>query len=329
MKKILTAIAIICTLTAYGQTAQDYYNSGGDKATAQDFAGSIKDFDKAIKLDPKYTSAYYNRGTSKMYLKDYKGALADFDKAIELKPDFLNAFTNRGVAKLKLDDLKGAIQDFDAAIKLDANNASAYFMRGQVKMQMQDMDGGCKDLTKAKELGDTRADKFLQQYCGSQTTATTENKSNESLMIDWPDEEGWRVANQQDNAEQTMIELLRNKETFDNWTEIGTMFVYKGVSASKKIPITNTMDFLSENAKKTCPTAKVTMIEKDESAKYPWIIFKIECSSSKEAESQVWYAIQGTNELYVNFRGVKKETIPADLQDKWVKFFKTAKIVAQ
>lgn len=328
MKKLLTTIAIIGSLTAFGQTAQDSYNKGNEKANSQDFAGSIKDFDKAIKLDPKYTDAYYNRGTSKMYMKDYKGALADFNKAIELKPDFLNAFTNRGVAKLKSDDLKGAIQDFDAAIKLDPANASAYFMRGQVKLQSGDTDAGCADLTKSKELGDKRADKFLEKYCGNKSTTATENKTNESLMIDWPDAEGWKVANQQDNAEQNMIELVRNKETLDNWTEIGTMYVYKNIPGSKKIPITKTMDLMYDGAKNNCPSAKVTMIEKDENAKYPWIIFKIECSS-KGTESQVWYATQGTNELFVNFRAVKQKTVPADLQDKWVKFFKSAKIVTQ
>ena len=70
------------------------------------------------------------------------------------------------------------------------------------------------------------------------------------------------------------------------------------------------------------------MIEKDENAKYPWIIFKIECPSNG-SESQVWYATQGTDEMFVNFRAVKQKKVPADLQVKWVKFFKTAKIVTQ
>jgi tetratricopeptide (TPR) repeat protein len=328
MKKLLTTIAIICSLTAFGQTAQENYDKGNEKVNSQDFAGSIKDFDKAIKLDAKYTDAYYNRATSKMYVKDYKGAISDYNKAIELKPDFLNAFTNRAVAKLKSNDPKGAIQDFDSAIKLDPTNASAYFMRGQVKLQSGDTDAGCGDLGKAKELGDKRADKFIQQYCSNTNSSTTANKTIESLMIDWPDAEGWKVANQQDNSEQKVIELLRNKETFDNWTEIGTMTVYKGINASLKIPITKTMDLMYDSAKKNCPSAKLTMIEKDDKAKYPWIIFKIECDS-KGSESQVWYATQGTDELFVNFRAVKQKTIPADLQDKWVKFFKTAKIVSQ
>ena len=332
IKKSLTVLAIIYSLSTVGQTAQENYNNGNDKANTQDFAGSIKDYDKAIKLDAKYIDAYYNRATSKTYIKDYKGAIADYDKAIELKPDFLKAFTNRGVAKLKSNDLKGAIQDFDSAIKLDPTNSSAYFMRGQVKMQSGETDAGCGDLSKSKELGDNRADKFLEKYCGGKSAPTTENKTIESLMIDWPDSEGWKVANQQDNAEQNMTELLRNKETFENWTEIGTMQVLKGMGSlkTKNLPITFFMNQMHEEAKKNCsPAAKLTMIEKEETAKYPWIIFKIECSSSKGTESQVYYITQGTNDLFINFRAVKQKTVPSDLQDKWVTFFKTSKIIAQ
>ena len=184
MRKLITILALAISATTFGQTAQDAYNKGNEKSNSQDFAGSIKEYDKAIKLDPKYTDAYYNRGSSKMYVKDYKGAVADFDKAIQQKPDFLNAYTNRGVAKLKLNDTKNAIKDFDSAIQLDSKNALAFFMRGQVKLQSGDMDGGCSDLSQAKQLGDDRADKFLNQYCADKNS-TTESRPNESLMLDW------------------------------------------------------------------------------------------------------------------------------------------------
>lgn len=325
MKKLLTTIAIITSLSAFGQTAQDFYNKGVKKSNSQDFAGSIKDYNKAIKLDSKYTDAYYNRGTSRMYMKDYKGALADFDKAIELRPDFLNAYKNRGVVKLKLNDMKGAIKDLDVVLKIDPNNVSSYFMRGQIKLQSGDTEGGCGDLSKANELGDTRAQKFLQQYCGNIKSSNTEDRPNESLMIDWPDAEGWKVASNQEDKERKVIELLRNKETFDNWTEIGTMMVYTSL---RNVPVNAAMNAMYEQAKKNCTSAKLTFIEKDDKAKYPWIIFKIECGS-KTPESQVWHIMQGTNEMYVNFRAVKQKTVPGDLKDKWTKFFKTAKIVTQ
>ena len=54
------------------------------------YKGAIADYDKAIKLDPKYISAYYNRGLAKYDLKDYEGASSDFDKANELNPELKN-----------------------------------------------------------------------------------------------------------------------------------------------------------------------------------------------------------------------------------------------
>ncbi len=329
MKIALLNIAIILSLSTYGQTAQEYYNSGTDKANKKDFEGSVRDYDRAIRADPKYTDAYFNKGTSELYLKEYKEAISDLDKAIELKPDFLKAYTNRGIAKLKTDDLKGAIADFDAALKIEPGNASSYFMRGQVKLNAGDTKGGCYDLTKANELGDTRAQKFLNQYCGKIASSETVGTQKQSLKLDWPDAEGWKIASNQGDNEKKVIELLRNNETFDNWTEIGTMMVYPMTDpALRNVPVEAKMNIMYEQAKKSCPVAKLTFIEKDENAKYPWIIFKIECGTATP-ESQVWQIVQGSNEMYVNFRAVKQKNIPDDLKNKWVAFFKTGEVVAQ
>jgi hypothetical protein len=329
MKKIISIIGFFLTVTVFGQTPQEFYNKGTEKANSQDYIGSISEFDSAIKYDVNYTDAYYNRATSKCYIQDYKGAIIDFNKAIELRPDFINAFRNRGAAKLKLNDSKGAIADFDYIIKLEPNNKSVYFMRGQAKLAEGEADGGCEDLFKAKDLGDKRADVYIQKYCNHYSPSKSENKNIESLMIDWPDSEGWRIANQHDNNKEKMIELLRNKESFDNWTEIGTMWVLKNTPLSKKLPIKKTMDLMYKNALEKCPSAKITMLEMDEKADQPWVIYKIECSSTEGTESQVWLNIQGTKELFINLRAVKQATLPLDLQEKWITFFKTAKIVVQ
>lgn len=328
MKTHLISLLLILSINAFSQTADDFYNNGSAKANAGDLIGAIKDFDKAISVDQNFSPAYYNRGTAKLMLNENEAAIKDFNKAISLKPDYSNAYSNRGVARMKLGENKNALEDLNNSIKLDQKNVNAYFMRGQLKLQMDDVDGGCADLAIAKENGDKRADKFIQKYCDKKKTNDIGKKGTEYLMIDWPDSEGWKVANEQDNSKEKMIELLRNNETFENWTEIGTMFVYKTIRADLNIPLKATMDYLVENSKKSYgQSVKATLIEKDENAKFPWIIFKIECSSSKGTESQVWYAIQGTDEMFVNFRAIKQGTIPQELQDKWVKFFKSSQIV--
>jgi tetratricopeptide (TPR) repeat protein len=321
MKKIFLAIALISSLTTFSQTAIEWYNKGNEKLNANDYAGSVKDYDKALMLDPKFVDAYYNRGTSKIYLKNYTGAIDDYTKAIGLKPDFVSAYLNRANAKLSLNDSKGALIDLDAIIKLDPAHAVAYLMRGQVKLNQDDMTGGCADLNKAKALGDTRAENILQKFCAATT-------GREKLKLDWPASENWKIASDQENDQQHMVELVKSNETLKNWAEIGTMTAVKGIV----VPVDKVMNMLFEQTREKAPDSKLTVIEKDEKAEYPWIMFTIESprfTDDSVPESQLWYVIQGKQALYTNFRAIKKATISPDLKEKWSKFFKSGKIVVE
>ena len=67
-----------------------------------DYEAAIKDFDKAIALEPNDASAYYNRGTSKSNLGQDRAAIDDYDKAIALNPNYAAAYNNRGISKKNL-----------------------------------------------------------------------------------------------------------------------------------------------------------------------------------------------------------------------------------
>ena len=84
MKNILFTLALLISFVSFGQTAEEYFDSGYDKAEAKDYNGAIADFTKAIEINPNYAIAYYNRGFLKNDLKDYNGAIADYTKAIEI-----------------------------------------------------------------------------------------------------------------------------------------------------------------------------------------------------------------------------------------------------
>jgi len=316
-------MVLTASLIASAQTAREEYNKGNDKASAQDYKGSIKHFNKALKQDPQFTDAYFNRGTSKMYLEDYEGAIEDYDKAIELNPEIISAYKNRGVAKMQTREWQSAQQDFDRVVQLEPNDASVYLMRGQVHRELGDPPSACTDFQKSKELGDSRADQLLKKYCSNSSGLVAQM---ESLRLDWPESEDWHVAHQQENEQIKMVELVRGTETLENWSELGTMMVYKNIPRSLNMPLEKSMEIIYESSRKDCPDSKVTMIEKNEQAEYPWIIFKLECPN-KRSESQIWHAVQGTDELFVSFRAVKAPSISTDLQDTWVAFFKTAQVV--
>ena len=61
---------------------------------------------------------YTSRGSVKFTLGYPKEAIKDFDRAIELNPKSANAYHNRGAAKLALGRREEAEKDFDKAKRL-------------------------------------------------------------------------------------------------------------------------------------------------------------------------------------------------------------------
>ena len=71
-------------------------------------------------LPPRHISAYNNRGIAYYKLKEYKKAIKEFSKAIKLNPEFAAAYLNRGSAYDKLKQTGSARLDFKKAISIFA-----------------------------------------------------------------------------------------------------------------------------------------------------------------------------------------------------------------
>jgi tetratricopeptide (TPR) repeat protein len=323
MRKLFTILTITFLTASFGQTADEFLKAGVEKHNAKDLEGAINDYSKAIKLDKNLTNAYLNRGMCEQALKNYKDAYKDFEFTTKLNPKSASAFYCKATVLVAQEKFKEAITDLDRTIELELTTPNALTLRGQVKAQLGDKTGACEDFNKAKQIGDKQSEKLLSTYCGNET------QDGESFMLHWPESENWKIGSNQEDAKMTMLELIHSNETFENWTEIGTCTAYKN---AVNIPCDVAMNMMFEQSKKNSPKAKLTFIEKDEKAEFPWIIFTIECpnfKNDKNPESQLWYIIQGKTSLYTNFRAIKKSSIPNDLKEKWTSFFKSGKIIYQ
>jgi tetratricopeptide (TPR) repeat protein len=321
MKSYFTLLVTIISFSVAGQSAQEQYQIGIEKHKQLDFKGAIKDYDKAINLDKSYALAYFNRGTCYMALKETKAAMRDFNETIELDPKFAKAYYGRASLYVMQEKYIESLPDLDKTIEFDPRTPNALTLRGQIRAQTGNKAGACDDFRQAKDNGDPRADGYLTEFCGNV------QEEGESFVLDWPESENWKLGDSQQDDKMSMLELIHTNETLENWTEIGTMISIKGV---KNLGMDNAMNLMYEQAEQTAPKAKLSFIEKDETAEYPWIIFMIEASkftNDKRPESQLWYIVQGKTSLYTNFRAIKKDTIPEELKTKWIAFFKTGKVV--
>jgi len=160
-------------------------------------------------------------------------------------------------------------------------------------------------------------------------TASAHGQKQENLKIIWPEEYKWKIGSNQEDGNISMLELIPGDETLEKWTIMGTMMSLKG---AKNIPMDAIMQTMIDQAKQNAPKATLTLIEKNESDKSHWIIFKIESprfNNDKNPESQLYYIIQGETSLYTNFVAIKEKSLSKEFVDKWTAVFKSSEIIWQ
>ncbi len=121
---VLTFVAVSACDNATENSKNTLLNTGS-KIGNSAIQGSIAEFTKAIKLDPKSAKAYAGRGALKYAMGDSKGAIADLSKAVELNPKSLTAYSGRGSAKFATGDIPGATADFISVGRLMLFSTSA------------------------------------------------------------------------------------------------------------------------------------------------------------------------------------------------------------
>ncbi len=84
---------------------------------------ALKQYDRAIKLDPYYVEAIYNRGSLQYKRRQVTKAGKDFEKVIELDSNFAKAYNNLGLLNhLFFDKPDKAAGNYKKAIELEPQN---------------------------------------------------------------------------------------------------------------------------------------------------------------------------------------------------------------
>ena len=121
----------------------------------------IKRADETIRLNSLDVAAYVGRGTAYGELRFYERAIRDFDKAISLDPTNPAPYFYRGEAHkaqgspllvasdyVKADGLR-VIKKYDKQISMDARRSSAYRVRGNAYQTIREYKHAIKDFNKA------------------------------------------------------------------------------------------------------------------------------------------------------------------------------------
>jgi tetratricopeptide (TPR) repeat protein len=78
-----------------------------------------KHYDKAIKLNPKYSEAINNLGTIYYSKKSYRRAINQYRRALKITPSSASIYSNLGTAEFARKKYKEALEAYQKALSLD------------------------------------------------------------------------------------------------------------------------------------------------------------------------------------------------------------------
>jgi len=142
--------------------AQEHFDKGMMLIELQQpLRKAIKEFSKAIKLDPKFAAAYIKRGDvlcnlafgpEYLSIKMLHDAFVDFTMAKRLDPKNVRAYISRASCNIVVKDFETAIPELTEAINLDPNSSEAHCERGIALFANNAIEKAISDLSEAIRL---------------------------------------------------------------------------------------------------------------------------------------------------------------------------------
>ena len=109
-----------------------YHNRGLAHLQARHYSDALRDFDRAIEINPRDVSAWVGRGTLLARTGGMERALVELGRAIEIDPSYADAYAKRCFAKMLLDRPRDALPDCRKAVELDPRNRDGHTNLGVV-----------------------------------------------------------------------------------------------------------------------------------------------------------------------------------------------------
>ncbi len=136
--------------------ARPYNNRGKAYLELGMYDNALRDFERALILDPFLGDAYSNRGTVYLFKKEYDRAIADNKRALEIGVSYASNYPkvvyNLGLAYSNRGDQKTAIEHYTEAIRAYSEEPTFYYNRAIARERVGEIVASIADYNQAISL---------------------------------------------------------------------------------------------------------------------------------------------------------------------------------
>jgi lipoprotein NlpI len=137
---------------------------GGMKAAvAGDHEGAIREYDRALALDPDFVDVLAKRAQSNLILQRYNLALADLDRALRLEPRNVALLLQRAGLHREIHASAEVLADLDRALAVTPNDPEIWATRAQTDSESGNDAAAASDIARAAALNPRQPDTLKTQ----------------------------------------------------------------------------------------------------------------------------------------------------------------------
>ena len=148
-----------------------------------DHAGAIRDLSEAVRFDPKMYRAFYNRAGDYMAMENLPLARRDLDEAIRLYPKYARAFVRRGAVHAYQGQMEEAERDYKKATVLQPTDAAGWAGLAQVDLVRRRYAAALRNLEKGLEINPPQPEAWLDKLARIRSTSPVKSVRNGAKAI--------------------------------------------------------------------------------------------------------------------------------------------------
>ena len=214
---VLLLLSLCFPLNAFCGKVEDAILQGSALAQKKDYDGAIKEFDKALKLDPKNGKAHILLGLTYANKGDLEKALKFTQYAIMLEKSYA-AYHNLGLIYANKGEYQNAADAYGNALELSPSSAAAWYELGLLHAANSHFSEGITAYKKALEINPRLDNAYLglgsaYYWSGDKASALEQVHQLRLLKInDKADElESW-IKNKEEKKKEVNADLQNNQK---------------------------------------------------------------------------------------------------------------------